>query len=259
VRRVHTGPVLGLLGLLVLLVALAGTVGLGVPGWVGGMAAGSGGAAALARALGRRPAYRMGPADAVTLTRAVLVGGVAALSADGVAGGGSAPVGTLVTLATIALLLDGVDGMVARRSGTVSELGARFDMEVDAFLILVLSAYVASTTGWWVLAIGAARYVFVAGTWVLPWLRAPLPARFWGKVVAAVAGVALTVGAAQVLPGAANALVLLVVLALLAESFGHQVRGLRRMHRAAAGPVRVEQPRRVPAGAGAPMAECTDG
>ena len=38
-----------------------------------------------------------------------------------------------------ALALDGVDGQVARRTGTASELGARFDMEVDAFLILVLS------------------------------------------------------------------------------------------------------------------------
>ena len=44
-------------------------------------------------------------------------------------------------------------------------------MEVDAFLILVLSVYVARSTGAWVLAIGAARYVFVAAGWLLPWLR----------------------------------------------------------------------------------------
>jgi phosphatidylglycerophosphate synthase len=258
VRRVHTGPVLGLLALLMLLVALAATVGLGAPGWVAGVAAGAGGAVALAGALARRPAYRLGPADVVTLSRAVLIGGVAGLSADGVASG-SAAVGTLVTLATIALVLDAVDGTVARRSGTASEFGARFDMEVDAFLILVLSAYVASTTGWWVLAIGAARYVFVAATWVLPWLRAALPVRFWGKVVAAVAGVALTVAAAQVLPRAGTVLVLLLVLGLLAESFGHQVRGLWRLHRATESAVTTERPRRVPVGVGAPMAERTDG
>ncbi|HEX4699161.1 MAG TPA: CDP-alcohol phosphatidyltransferase family protein [Actinomycetes bacterium] len=257
-RRVHTGPVLGLLALLMLLVALAVTVGLGGPGWVAGVAAGAGGAVALAGALARRPEYRLGPADAVTLTRAVLVGGVAALSADAVAGG-PAPVGILVTLAATALLLDAVDGVVARRSDTASELGARFDMEVDAFLILVLSGYVASTTGWWVLAIGAARYVFVAATWVLPWLRAALPARFWGKVVAALAGVALTVAAAQLLPPSATVLVLVVVLALLAESFGHQVRGLWRLHRATASPAPTDEHPRVPAGAGAPMAERTDG
>ena len=257
-RRVQTGPVVGLLAVVVLLVALAATAGLGAPGWVAGVAAGAGGAVALAEALARRPAYRLGPADVVTLSRAVLVGGVAALSADAVVGG-SAPAGTLVTLATIALVLDAVDGVVARRSGTASEFGARFDMEVDAFLILVLSGYVASTTGWWVLAIGAARYVFVAASWVLPWLRAPLPMRFWGKVVAAVAGVALTVAAAQVLPPAATVLVLVVVLGLLTESFGHQVGGLWRLQRATASPVPAEEPRRVPAGAGAPMVERTDG
>ncbi|GAA4940924.1 hypothetical protein GCM10023238_03240 [Streptomyces heliomycini] len=45
-------------------------------------------------------------------------------------------------LTAVALILDGVDGKVARRTGTSTPLGARFDMEVDAFLILVLSVYV---------------------------------------------------------------------------------------------------------------------
>ena len=35
-------------------------------------------------------------------------------------------------------------------------------MEVDAFLLLVLSAYVAQDLGWWVLSIGLLRYAFVA-------------------------------------------------------------------------------------------------
>ena len=36
-------------------------------------------------------------------------------------------------------VLDAVDGHVARRTGTATAFGARFDMEVDAFLIVVLS------------------------------------------------------------------------------------------------------------------------
>ena len=44
----------------------------------------------------------------------------------------------LVTLSAVALTLDLVDGWVARRSNTASNMGARFDGEVDAFLILVL-------------------------------------------------------------------------------------------------------------------------
>ena len=91
----------------------------------------------------------------------------------------------LVALTAVALVLDAVDGWVARRTETASALGARFDMEVDAFLILVLSVYVARSAGAWVLAIGAARYAFVAAGWLLPWLRGSPPPRYWCKVVAA--------------------------------------------------------------------------
>jgi uncharacterized membrane protein YphA (DoxX/SURF4 family) len=48
-------------------------------------------------------------------------------------------------------------------------------MEVDAFLILVLSVYVSMSLGPWVLLIGGMRYAFVAAARVLPWLNAPLP------------------------------------------------------------------------------------
>ena len=77
----------------------------------------------------------------MTLTRATLAVGVAALVADSF--DQPAPVAMLVTLTVVALALDAVDGWVARRTRTASALGARFDGEVDAFLILVLSVYVA--------------------------------------------------------------------------------------------------------------------
>ena len=156
--------------------------------------------AALARGLVRYGCDRLGPADWVTLARATLAVGVAALVADSF--DQPAPVALLVSLAVVALALDAVDGWVARRTGTASPLGARFDGEVDAFLILVLSVYVARSVGAWVLAIGAARYAFLAAGWLLPWLRAPLPPRYWRKVVAATQGIVLTVAAADVLPPA---------------------------------------------------------
>ena len=58
-----------------------------------------------------------------------------------------------------------------------SAFGARFDMEVDAFLILVLAALAwrFDKAGVWVLASGLMRYAFVAAAWVWPWLNAPLP------------------------------------------------------------------------------------
>ena len=129
----------------------------------------------------------------------------------------------LVTLTVVALVLDAVDGWVARRTGTASPLGAHFDGEVDAFLILVLSVYVARSAGAWVLAIGAARYAFLAAGWLLPWMREPLPPRYWRKVVAATQGIVLAIAAADVLPLALTQAALVVALALLAESFGRDV------------------------------------
>jgi len=177
-----------------------------------------------------------GPASWVTLARATLAAGVAALVAGVLAH--DAPVALLVTLAAVALVLDLVDGRVARRTGTVSPLGARFDGEVDAFLILALSVYVASQYGAWVLAIGAARYVFLVGEWLLPWMRAPLPRRRWRLVVAALEGVVLTVAAAEVLPRALTQGLLAAALALLAASMGECVWWLWRRRDAAAPPRR---------------------
>jgi len=158
----------------VLLAALGAGAGLGPVGLIAGAGYAVGLCALLAAAARRAGAAALGPADLVTLARAVLVGGVTALVADGLAGGGT-PVAVLVVLASTALVLDAVDGRVARRTGTASELGARFDMETDAVGVLVLSVHVATLLGPWVLAIGAMRYAFVAAGRALPWLRAPLP------------------------------------------------------------------------------------
>jgi phosphatidylglycerophosphate synthase len=211
----------GLIATVLLLAALAGTVGLSGAGWVVGITCGMIMSATLARGIARYRSERLGPADWVTLTRATLAVGVAALTADSF--DQPAPVTVLVTLTVVALTLDWVDGWVVRRTGAGSTLGAHFDGEVDAFLILVLSVYVAPTTGAWVLAIGAARYAFLAAGWLLPWMREPLPPRYWRKVVAATQGIVLAIAAADVLPLALTQAALVVALALLAESFGHDV------------------------------------
>ena len=150
----------------------------------------------------RSGAARVGAANTVTLARSALVGGITALVFSAVGQHTDAPL--IVTLAGIALALDAVDGLVARRTGTATAVGARFDGEVDAFLILVLSVDVSRTSGAWVLMIGAARYLFVGARRILPWMRAPLPPRYWCKVVAAVQGVVLTVASAHVFPPSAE-------------------------------------------------------
>lgn len=219
---------------LVLLEVLCRAVGLGPAGWLTGSAFAVGTWAALTRAVRGSWLRSFGPANRVTLARATLVGGVTALVADSF--GHRAPVAALVGLAVLALLLDAVDGQVARRTGTATALGARFDMEVDAFLILVLCVYVAVPLGPWVLAIGAMRYLFVAASWVLPWLRAPLPPSTARKAVAALQGVVLVAAGAGIAPrGPAQGAVALA-LALLVWSFGRDVGWLwRTRERAAVG------------------------
>src|SRR5947208_2228657 len=81
-----------------------------------------------------------------------------------------------------------------------------------------LSVYVAPADGWWVLAIGAARYAFLAAGWLLPWMRADLPPRDWRKTVAATQGIVLAIAAAGVLPPDLIVAALAGALALLGES-----------------------------------------
>ena len=224
-RTVRFGAVAGLFAQAALLGVLAGTVGLKPGGWLLGLATGWVVNATLARGLAAAGAAgRLGPANRITLTRATLVGGVAALVAGSFTAPlfGSAP-DALVGLATIALVLDAVDGRVARHTHSVTALGARFDMEVDAFLIFVLSCYVAASVGGWVLAIGLARYAFVAAGWVLPWLQRTTPARRWCKTVAAIQGIVLTAAAARLLPREWLIGALVVALVLLSESFGRDI------------------------------------
>ncbi|WP_330474774.1 CDP-alcohol phosphatidyltransferase family protein [Terrabacter sp. C0L_2] len=226
------GPLVGPVAVLALLAVLqaVSTDGLGVAGWAAGLAC----AAALGGLLGmglRRAGRRhLTPADRVTLTRAVLACGVAALVAAGVSGT-TVSTAVLVAFASVALVLDAVDGRVARRTGTVHPFGARFDMESDAFLILVLGVHVAGSLGWWVLVTGAARYllllVTVAARWA-PWLRGQVPARLWRKVVAAYQGIALTAVSAGILSQALATVVAAAGLGLLVVSFGTEVATLRR-------------------------------
>jgi phosphatidylglycerophosphate synthase len=228
-RAVAIAPLALFAAQMLLLAAIALTLspggdGLGSAGWAVGLACGGTMALALARGCAYWGAERLGPADRVTLARATLAVGIAALVAGSFAE--SVPVVLLVSLASVALALDAVDGWVARRTGTASELGGHLDGEVDAFLILVLSVYVARSAGVWMLAIGAARYAFLAAEYTLPWFRAPLPPRRWRKVVCATQGIVLTIAAAGVLSTGVTDAALGVALVLLAESFGHDVQWL---------------------------------
>jgi phosphatidylglycerophosphate synthase len=115
---------------------------------------------------------RFGPANALTLARAgsvaVLMG---LLTADPV------PLEAAAAIALLALVTDGIDGKIARSTRLTSPFGARFDMEVDALLMLVLAilAVAAGRAGAWALALGMLRYAWVAAGQVWPAFSAPLP------------------------------------------------------------------------------------
>ena len=190
-------------------------------GWALGMFAGAAGLVLLSRAATEAGSRRLGPADLVTLVRLLLSCAVCALVLDPAPDGAGRTAAAM--LALVAIVLDGVDGRVARATGTESDLGARFDMETDAFLILVLSAGVAPLVGDSALLIGLARYLFVAAAWAWPWMRRQLPPRHWRKVVAATTGVVLALALPGRLPSALTTAAVAAAALLVAESFGRDV------------------------------------
>lgn len=222
------------------LCALVGSVGLGIVLVQFGQASSWGSVAAVASGLTlvlvavlivvrRNPLFST-LADQVTLSRAVLGGGCTTIVV--LAALGTAPHRSwwLVLLAAPAVLLDAVDGWVARRTGTASVQGSRLDMETDAALMLVLCVPLAFTLGPWVLAIGVMRYAFVALSWWRPALRGHLEFSQFRRVVAAIQAVVLVVALVPLVPEPAAQVVVALSLALLATSFARDIISLERGH-----------------------------
>ncbi len=158
-----------------------------------------------------------GPADWVTGVRAAMVAGLAVVLVRP-----SLPDAMVcVSIASLAAALDGVDGWIARRTKTTSEFGARFDMETDALLILVLAALVASygKAGPWIIVAGLLRYVFVAAGEVWPWMQRPLETSRRRQTVCVVQIVGLIVALLPALDRRLSAAVAAASLAVLAWSF----------------------------------------
>ncbi len=133
---------------------------------------------------------RFGPANQITTLRAALVAAIA-----GLVGEPSSHVGIAIAAGTLATVLDGVDGWIARRTRMSGAFGARYDMEVDALLVLVLAivAWQYGKAGVWILVSGLLRYLFIGATWVIPWMRGPLSPTLRARVICAVQFVTLLV------------------------------------------------------------------
>jgi phosphatidylglycerophosphate synthase len=215
--------------------AAAGGVGLLLPLPAFGASLGYLGGAAIILAYWTR--RRFGAANLVTLGRVVGTSWVIGLTLQALLGGLSDEgLLAMVVVGTCCLVLDGVDGAVARSRGETSAFGARFDMETDAALLLALCVAVPALglAGWWAVAIGGLRYGYVAAGWIAPRrirtaLRIPLPFHYSRKVVAVIQGVTLVVtlalgltGVAAVVP-ALPPILLAGSLATLLWSFGRDI------------------------------------
>lgn len=149
----------------------------------------------------------LGWANALTLTRLLVLFGVATFF----------PVAWGFALV---LVLDGLDGLVARRLNESSEFGARFDMETDALFTALLAATLATAAPWIIVA-GALRplYVIARAFFVetpverrVPFARYAFGLAAWSMVAA------LAVGGSLLAP--LTALSTLVLLVSFAPDFG---------------------------------------
>jgi phosphatidylglycerophosphate synthase len=171
------------------------------------------------------PHPRLGAANGITLLRLALVSSLVIP----LVGATASPV-AIIAVATVSLSLDGVDGWLARRQGLSSRFGAGFDMEVDSVfaLVLALLAAVVAGVGWWVILLGLPRYLFGLAQLVWPWLTAPLPPRYSGKVICVIQLIVLIVLQSPWVPAPIAVVLTVGVLGALAWSFGRDIVALWR-------------------------------
>jgi phosphatidylglycerophosphate synthase len=168
------------------------------------------------------PFPRLGPANRVTIIRAMLVALTAGLIDEPLL---TRMAWTAAIVGTIVAILDGVDGWLARRTRMASAFGARIDMETDALLIMVLSLLVwrHGKAGGWILLGGLMRYAFIAAGWMLPWMAGPLTPTRRAKTISVVHVVGLIVALAPIVSLPLSAVVVAATLAVLAWSFAVDV------------------------------------
>jgi phosphatidylglycerophosphate synthase len=173
---------------------------------------------ALARLQQHHPYASFGAANLLTTARAavgVLLTSLIGESLSAILATTAAAVGLVV------LMLDGLDGWLARRTKMVSAFGARFDVEVDALLILTLAilAWQEGKAGQWVMLSGLLRYGFVVAGWLLPWMQRPLAPTSRGRIICVVQTAALVVVLAPAVTPPLSSTIAALGLAALCYSF----------------------------------------
>ena len=102
-----------------------------------------------------------------------------------------------------------------------SAFGARFDLEVDALLIMALAilAWEHDKAGAWILFSGLLRYLFITGGLLWSWLERPLPPSLRRQTICVVQVLGLIVAVLPAVRPPLSTAVAAVSLALLCYSF----------------------------------------
>lgn len=109
----------------------------------------------------------LGWGNRLTLLRGMLLAGLLGFA------GGPAPLGWLAwapgVIYSLAVAADALDGFVARRSNHATGLGEILDMSLDGLGVLAASLLLVTygRAPTWFILVGLARYLFVAGIWLL--------------------------------------------------------------------------------------------
>lgn len=212
-----------------LLVALAVALRVALPlsevfAWKVVVAVIVGGAVTSSYSIRYLSASTLGAANLVTLARGGLVAVLIAFVGETHEGWAA------FAIATAALVLDGVDGWVARKLEISSSFGARFDMETDAFSLLVIAGLVwqFDKAGPWVLLAGLMRYAFVAAAGAAPYLAGPLLPSLRRKAAFVVVAMTLIACLAPIVNAPLSAGLALAGLVTLTASFAIDIAFLTR-------------------------------
>jgi phosphatidylglycerophosphate synthase len=97
---------------------------------------------------------------------------------------GAVPWALFVVIVISLLVLDAIDGYLARSRAETSAFGASLDMETDALTVMLLSLllYARVSIGPWVLVAGLWRYVLAALVAVVPALGDTPPSRLYRTI-----------------------------------------------------------------------------
>ncbi len=130
----------------------------------------------------------------------------------------------LLAILIIAVSLDGLDGHLARKHKQSSVFGQYFDMEVDAFFVLLMCIYyyLFRDIGWWILVPGLMRYIYVIVLSLFPKTNFVEKKKKYATYIAGFFFVILCAG--LILPAPYNTALLLIGTGMIIFSFSISIK-----------------------------------